>query len=180
MHLPHSPSKQHHPTAAYGNKAGSRLLEVLSLLGIVAGVILLWSAWPELPEKVPSHFNLSGQPDGWAGKSILYLFIAVPLFICGLMTAVNRGNIRPSNAKDLPPEAVAEATTIMRTFLNMLKAELIWFFVLIEWRTLDVALGKADGLGVWFVPSLISLILVSVAVFLRRMAALVKRYRLKE
>lgn len=35
----------------------------------------------KLPEKIPSHFDLSGTPDGWSGKSslIILLFVNIGL-----------------------------------------------------------------------------------------------------
>jgi hypothetical protein len=43
-----------------------RLLLVLSMLA--AWALALW-LWPDLPELVPIHFDLAGNPDGWASKS---------------------------------------------------------------------------------------------------------------
>ncbi len=38
---------------------------LITLLPILAGVIL----WSRLPDKIPMHWNFSGEADGWSGKS---------------------------------------------------------------------------------------------------------------
>ena len=41
------------------------ITSLMILLPIVAGVIL----WDQLPEQIPSHWNLNGEVDGWSSKS---------------------------------------------------------------------------------------------------------------
>jgi uncharacterized membrane protein len=48
-----------------------RALLVLAMLGPWALAI---AAWPELPERIPIHFDAAGRPDGWAGKSAWWWF----------------------------------------------------------------------------------------------------------
>lgn len=45
------------------------LLLVVALLG---GCLF---AWPNLPESIPTHFDLVGNPDGWSDKSVWSWFI---------------------------------------------------------------------------------------------------------
>ncbi|WP_187263179.1 SdpI family protein [Pontibacter beigongshangensis] len=50
--------------------------------------VYLWLSWQELPARVPIHFNLQGEADGWADKSILIgllLFITVGLYLLLLL-----------------------------------------------------------------------------------------------
>ena len=42
------------------------LTSVVILLPIVAGVVL----WPQLPDQLPFHWNMSGEVDGWASKPV--------------------------------------------------------------------------------------------------------------
>ncbi|MGN0833231.1 MAG: SdpI family protein [Kiritimatiellia bacterium] len=48
---------------------------LLLLLPIVVGVLF----WDQIPERIPVHFNLNGEADGWGGK--FFAFVGVPLMI---------------------------------------------------------------------------------------------------
>ena len=44
----------------------------LLLWGIIlVPIVYLWVSWTQLPERVPVHFNLQGEANGWASKSEL-------------------------------------------------------------------------------------------------------------
>lgn len=46
----------------------------------IAIVIYAYLMWPELSEKIPSHFNFQGQVDGYAGKNSIWIIIFVGVF----------------------------------------------------------------------------------------------------
>jgi len=48
------------------------------LLPVCAGVVL----WGQLPERVPTHFDFYGVPDGWSSKA--FAVFGLPLFLLGL------------------------------------------------------------------------------------------------
>ena len=48
------------------------------LLPVCAGVVL----WGRLPERVPTHFNFYGVPDGWSSKP--FAVFGLPLFLLGV------------------------------------------------------------------------------------------------
>lgn len=45
--------------------------EILLWVIILIPLVYLAVVWQELPERVPVHFNLKGEADGWAGKTAL-------------------------------------------------------------------------------------------------------------
>jgi hypothetical protein len=66
-----------------------RSVHVVNLLPVVAllGGGLL--AWPNLPESIPTHFDLAGNPDSWRDKSVLSWF--GPSFIAMLILGMFYG-----------------------------------------------------------------------------------------
>lgn len=76
------------------------------VLILLYGVFLAYWAWSgtQLPERVASHFNGSGEPNGWmsrsASQSFMLMFgFAFPLFIIGLCFAVR---FLPSSVVNIP------------------------------------------------------------------------------
>ena len=62
------------------------LTSFLTLLPILVGLIL----WKRLPEQVPIHWNIQGEADGWAGKTMAIfgtpLFLLAMHWFCALVT----------------------------------------------------------------------------------------------
>ena len=62
------------------------LTSFLTLLPILVGLIL----WNQLPEQVPIHWNIHGEADGWAGKTMAIfgtpLFLLAMHWFCALVT----------------------------------------------------------------------------------------------
>ena len=60
---------------------------IVILLPILAGLLL----WNTLPDRIPTHWGPSGQPDGWSSKGIavfgLPLFLLAIHWVCLLVTA---------------------------------------------------------------------------------------------
>jgi len=50
-------------------------MRALLLLSMLAVWALAAAAWPQLPARVPIHFDLSGRPDGWAARSAWWWFL---------------------------------------------------------------------------------------------------------
>ena len=62
------------------------LTSFLTLLPMVAGLIL----WNRLPDQMPIHWNIHGEADGWAGKTMatfgMPLFLLAMHWFCALVT----------------------------------------------------------------------------------------------
>ena len=69
------------------NKTQVILSTIVTLLPIVAGLIM----WNMLPERIVTHWNASGQADGWSGKSFAIFGLPVIMlaghWLCILVTA---------------------------------------------------------------------------------------------
>ena len=81
------------------NKKSLILSSVMVLLPMVAGIIL----WDQLPERMPSHWGIDGQVDGWSGK--FFGVFGLPLmmlgfhWICALAMKLDKQNQTGSNRK---------------------------------------------------------------------------------
>ena len=54
----------------------SVILPLLLLAGAAAWVALTWDA---IPEEIPDHFDLAGQPDGWGGRGTIWINLGMGL-----------------------------------------------------------------------------------------------------
>jgi uncharacterized membrane protein len=68
-------------------------LEIAIVLLTVAPVLLLVYYYPQLPERIPVHWNWRGEPDGWARKSYFVVFstAAMLVYMQALLVVIKHG-----------------------------------------------------------------------------------------
>jgi uncharacterized membrane protein len=72
---------------------------------------------PSLPERVPTHFDLAGNPNGWTPKAALpWVVFGLPFFIWFLTWAVS---VVTARLQEDPAKARATAMAPMRGFLGL-------------------------------------------------------------
>lgn len=71
----------------------SLALEVAVVLLTVAPVLVLVYYYPQLPERIPTHWDWRGQPDGWTRKSYFAVFslAATLVYMQGLLLFIKHG-----------------------------------------------------------------------------------------
>lgn len=133
--------------------------EVVALAGIVVAVVVFLRAWPDLPERVPSHFGPRGEPDAWSSKETLAFPLLVAMGLYTLMTIVSRYPRSFNYPWRITEQNAARQYRLARSLMIWLKAEIVWMFAYIGWGMVRVAEGRAAGLGLLFLP----VVLVAVA-----------------
>ncbi len=145
------------------------LLEIAGLLVVMAMVVITAKAYAGLPYRIPTHFNGSGQADGYGGKGMIWLLPAITIAMYTGLSLINLFpynfnfpvNITPENA----PRLYRHAMRSMR-ILNLL---LVIMFFYLTWQTIALAGGKSDGLGFLFLPVAIFAIIIFILYMIVRM-----------
>ena len=139
---------------------------LLFLFGILA------VHWTSLPERVPTHFGPSGQPDRWGGRGMAWVLPVLGLVLYAQLTAVARYteliSLPVSVDRDDP-----EVRRLLRDLAAVLKAVVVVTFAYIEWVMLDTALGGSHGLGQAFLPVSLGAVAIVLAVYVIKL----RRYR---
>lgn len=65
-----------------------KVVDILSLLILVVGLVHLVFLWPTIPEKIATHFNFAGEADGWGGRGSLIIFPIMSVFTYLILTVV--------------------------------------------------------------------------------------------
>ena len=142
--------------------------KVLELLGW--GVLLALWAWTgtsfsNLPDSIPTHFNAAGEADGFGRKaSIIGLPVIATLLFIGL-TILNRYPHSFNYPTAITQDNALRLYTLATRMLRYLKLVLVLVFGGIELMTIQHAIGKGAGLGVWFLPLTLVLVFLPVIYF---------------
>ena len=142
-----------------------KLVELLGWLILLALWGLTISHFSTLPDTIPTHFNASGEADGFGSKaSIIGLPVIATLLFVGL-TVLNRYphifNYPTASTEDNALRLYTLATRMLR----YLKLVLVLVFGGIEFMTIQHATRKAAGLGAWFLPLTLVLIFIPLIYF---------------
>ena len=97
------------------------ITSVIILLPILAGVIL----WNQLPDPMPSHWNASGEVDGWSSKPFaifgLPLILLAAQWLCVLGTAADpKKNNHPEKILHLVLWIIPVLSVAMHTFVYLI------------------------------------------------------------
>ncbi|NMA02279.1 MAG: DUF1648 domain-containing protein [Clostridia bacterium] len=142
-----------------------KFLEALAFIGILLNIIFIAMFWTELPSKIPTHFGPSGAPDGWGGKGMLLFLTGMNIMMYLLLTIVNKFPHTFNYPVKITPENALKQYYLARHLLGFLKTETVLLFTYILWGTIQVALGKAEGLGILFLPIILFIIFGTIGVY---------------
>ncbi len=139
------------------------VLEVVALSTIVAAAAIAVSSWGVLPEIVPIHFNLVGQPDGFGPK---YMTLVIPALMLVLyITYSALGKYPQLSAKSSrTQEQNARYFQLTRTMMTWIKAELGVLFLYIQWSIIATARGVTTGLNPLVLLGIIAVLWTTLAV----------------
>ncbi|ACZ37661.1 DUF1648 domain-containing protein [Sphaerobacter thermophilus] len=139
--------------------------ELLALIGIIVTVAILLYAWPDLPDRVPTHFGVTGEPDSWGSKtSVLFPPLVMMALYAGL-TILNRFPHIFNYPRVITEENAPRQYRLARTLMTWLKAELVWLFAFLEWSIVRTAQGESTGIGVVFLPVMLIVLFGTLGIY---------------
>ncbi|BAS26390.1 DUF1648 domain-containing protein [Limnochorda pilosa] len=145
-----------------------RSLDTIALAVIVVQIGWLLFLWPGLPDRVPIHFDLAGQPDAWGSKGNLWFLPAVQVFLYGLIALTLRFPHFWNFPVPVTPENRERLHGLARVMLRCLRAEVAVLLGLGTRQGVQVARGAASGLG-WSMPVFLAVIFGTLGLFLIQM-----------
>jgi uncharacterized membrane protein len=143
-----------------------KTLEAVAL-GMLA--FLFWMTYSalhgaeQLPARIPTHFDISGQPNGWGTPGFLWFlpFVAAGVYL--LLTVLGSIKFRRYNLPVPVTEAnlpfIQEQTSEM---LSWIKCEMLGLFVYLQWSIIQSARSNQFRLSPLLIPVLLVVIFSTV------------------
>ncbi len=142
------------------------ILDIIALGGTLLCVLIVPMTWSTLPERIPIHFNLSGQPDGWGSRGTLILLPALLVVINVGLTLLARIPHRFNYLWPVTPDNAEQQYRIARSLLAMVKIEISGLFGYLTWMTVRTARGDSAGLTGMLLPTVLFVVFLTVFVHL--------------
>jgi uncharacterized membrane protein len=137
--------------------------EFFSVISLIALWAIALSSWPTLPETIPIHFGLTGKPDGWGTKGLVFFVPGAATLLYALVTSAPLFPEKPAIAA-MPPDLKARYQMLTRRLLFAIKAETLFAFLYLGCAVVRVAKGEMESLGVWFAPAMLGTIFGTIAI----------------
>jgi len=145
-----------------------KVLEVIAVIGVVAGFILIISVWGDLPDQIPKHFNIYGQPDDWGAKRSLIIVQIVVTALYLLLSYVGRFPHQFNYPWRISAENAAVQYRNARQMLIMAKAEMVWLFWYLQLASVQIAFGRAQCLSGLYILIFLGLIVGTLSFYIFR------------
>ncbi len=145
-----------------------KLLEYVAVSAMVFHFILYAVKWDALPETVPIHFGVSGQPDNVGAKNLLLIFPLLGLVLYLLLTFLSRNPHQYNYPWQVTLANAERQYRLARTMIAALKAEVLLIFSYISWGIVQSTEGNPGELGFWFLPLFLALIFGSIGFYFRQ------------
>jgi len=148
-------------------------------LGLLA--VLYWVTYAalngaeRLPDRIPTHFDISGQPNAWGSPGFLWFLPAVGTGLYLLMSLVSSLKFRRYNL----PVAVTEANLPFlqeqtSTMVAWIKFELLSLFAYLQWSIIQAARSNEFRVSPLLIPVFLVVIFSTVG---WNMAAMIRGAR---
>lgn len=113
-----------------------KLFEVVALLALIATAWLAWGAVygpNRLPDRIPTHFDAAGNPNGWGSPSMMMLMPVIAFATWLTLTVVSRFPAAFHYPVSAVPELLPRLQSLTQQMLVVLKAELTCLFAALQW-----------------------------------------------
>lgn len=144
----------------------NKFLEAAAVLALITLTSVPLAHYGNLPSEVPSHYCFRGIPDDWSGKASIWTLPFIGFLLYSGMSLLNFFVVAKIRAADAKKKDEPVPREKILTLIQVLKLFLLLTFGYIVWMTIRVAQGRAEGLGVWFLPAFIVLMTFLPIVFL--------------
>lgn len=129
-----------------------KVVEALAIAGIVMSLAALFCSWSDLPDRIPMHYGFGGKPDAYSGQWTVIVLPIIAIVMYAGLSLIRKIPHYYNYPWPITEDNAAAMYKISIVLIACIKMEVVWLFTYIEWITIRVALGKAQGLGFMFLP----------------------------
>lgn len=141
-------------------------IELLGLLLLIGFWIFTVKFYPLLPEIIPTHFGGGGEPDGFGSKATILGLPIVSTVLYLMLTIFSLYPHKMNYSATITAENAEVQYRIMTRMIRVLKVFVLLIFWMLDYKTVQIALGWPDVLGSWFLFLLFALLFAPIFYFL--------------
>lgn len=133
-----------------------KVSEVISVLLLIVSFLIVALSISNLPDIVPNHFNLKGEPNKYGSKHFLWVGVAVAVFMYFLLTVL--AEFPKSYNFHYTKNNIEEQYKITTKMVRSIKLGLMLFFVALNFFIVESAQLKFTNYIVVLVPMVLLIV----------------------
>ncbi len=149
-----------------------RIVETVAALILVASIVITAMAYSGLPEVIPTHYNLSGEVDGWGSKCTLIIFAVINIIMYVTMTFLQTKPAIYSFPVAITDENRDSLYALGVKCIRWVKLIVLATFTYLNYSTIEVANGRIGGLSGWYMTISVLFLITVIIYYIRKMYAL--------
>lgn len=130
-------------------------VDIISALIIVALITYTYLSYTNLPETIPTHYNASGEVDGFGGKNTIWLLPGICTLMFTGLFILNKFPHLHNYMVNITEENALKNYRLSTRLVRFLNLFTILMMGYIQYTTLESAKGEHHHLGAWFTPTII-------------------------
>lgn len=135
-----------------------RVLAMLTWIAVALNVLTLFYYWPQLPDRVPQHFDARGSVNAWGSPGWLLILPIMSLVLVVLFGWLTRFPHRYNFPWEITEENAERQYQLANQLMAGIRVCMAWVFASISWEVCRVAVGGQAMFSVAFVPLLMAMI----------------------
>lgn len=132
--------------------SGDWIIELIAIVFLVFLFILPLRYYTDLPDKIPAHFNAAGSVDSYGSRATLWLLPGIGFALWLIMTILARFPYIFNYPVNISSDNAEIQYRLSTRMMRVLKTVILIMFSFISYRTIKIATGNSEGLGVVFLP----------------------------
>src|SRR5271163_3221687 len=139
--------------------------ELIALAGLVFAVAVVEDFYSRLPERIATHFNAEGVANGFGARGTLWVLVGIACLLYAMLSVVNFVPGVVNLKKPLAPEREKLVLAEAMAMVGWVKVEVCWMFAYLCLAMVRNGMGMQVGLGRWFLPVTLLVVLGTCAVY---------------
>ncbi len=158
--------------------------KTLKVIGLGMLAVIYWITWTalngpdRLPARIPTHFDISGNPNGWGSPNTLLL---IPIVATGMYLLITVLASIPTTRVNLPVRVTAANLPFIqeqtRDMVSWIKVEMICLFTYVQISIIQAARNSDFRLSPLMIPVFLAAVFGTVSWYL---VAIVRGARARE
>jgi uncharacterized membrane protein len=149
-----------------------KTLEAIGLGGLAVMFWVTYSAFNgpnPLPDRIPTHFDAAGEPNGWGSPNTLWLLPVIGAAIYLLITVISQFPSTFKYSVQVTEENRARLQEVTLDMLAWLKAELVGLFAVLQWWMIQAARSSHGRISPWLVPGFLAVVFATAGLHVVRL-----------
>lgn len=154
------------PAAAH--RKLERGLSWMALSGIATMTALIATVWSRLPETIPRHFDLAGNPDGFGPRMLIWTLPAIAALLFVVLSLAGYVIHRVRRTESIVPDNLGRRVALARELLGVIKVIIAWSFFWLTWESIASAMNDNSRISAGFLPLFLLVLFGTIVIYVVR------------